>query len=181
MLQSPFGSVVVRHNESLSAVLAEKHTERRAPAPPRRYFSSTLRTVFYLSILLLAFELFVALSRPNFFGVVTALLLLAIFWLNYFDDYYNRFVMAMLVVSSLLDGIWMLLGINDFCNFRMFSHHSDLERPLHLANAIVSIMVNAILKLLLAGMLIPYRDGPRSDKTITCIRVFSTWEVQLTG
>ena len=165
----------------MSTVLASKQSLPKSRLIPRRYFSSTLRSVFYLGMLLLILELFVALSRPNLLGIMTTLALLAIFWLNYFDGCYNKFVMVMLLLSSGFDVMWMLLRMNYFCNIGIFSHYSELQRPVHLANAITTLMVNAVLKIVLAAMLIPYRNGPRNAETVTCIKVFSTWEIHLTG
>ena len=172
---------MIRRNEQLSTVLASKQSLPKSRLIPRRYFSSTLRSVFYLGMLLLILELFVALSRPNLLGIMIALALLAIFWLNYFDGCYNKFVMVMLLLSSGFDVMWMLLRMNYFCNIGIFSHYSELQRPVHLANAITTLMVNAVLKIVLAAMLIPYRNGPRNAETVTCIKVFSTWEIHLTG
>lgn len=181
MLKSPFGQRVVKREEQLSSVLEGKHTQIRERPPLRRYYSSTLRSVFYLGLLLLASELFVSMSRPNFLGVMAALGVAAMFWLNYFDEHYNKFIMVLLTVSSLFDAIWMILRMEAYCNIGPFSEYSTLQRPMHLANAVISLMGNAVLKVVLAVMLIPYRGGTRSTEFITCIKAFSTWEIQLTN
>jgi hypothetical protein len=76
--------------------------------------NTALTMIFYLGLLVLALELFITIHKYHFVTLLTAIAVLAIFGLNYFDKSYIKLVLGMLIISVLLEIFWILsyMGVN---------------------------------------------------------------------
>lgn len=66
----------------------------------------------YLGLLALFLELLCMLGRFNYYGLLVDTFVLAIFLLNYFDRVYIRFVFLNLLLSVILDAVWLAMKID---------------------------------------------------------------------
>ena len=71
-----------------------------------------LKVAFLLTILLFCVELVLMFHKHHFFSLLAFLSVFAIFFLNYFDQTYMRFVLINLGVSIILDIVWMAVLAN---------------------------------------------------------------------
>ncbi len=80
-------------------------------APDETVQSATdLKICFIVALFMLAWELVLMFHKHHFLNLLCLFLILSIFFLNYFDKNYMKFLLIMLAFSLGLDIIW--LGVN---------------------------------------------------------------------
>jgi hypothetical protein len=67
-----------------------------------------LKFVMMFTLIGLLVECLVMFHKHHFFSLLALLAVLAIFFLNYFDQSYMRFVLVNLIVSIVLDVVWLI-------------------------------------------------------------------------
>lgn len=72
--------------------------------------SSALTMMFFLGVLLLLVEIAVTVQKHHFLGLLTALAVLAIFALNFFNEAYIQLTLVLLTTSVISDVVWLALS-----------------------------------------------------------------------
>ena len=63
----------------------------------------------YLTSLSLLMDIITVMAHYNFYGLLVLLFVASIFLLNYFDRVYIRFIFFNLIISMILDAIWLAM------------------------------------------------------------------------
>ncbi len=82
---------------------------------------------FILTSLLAFLEIIVMFQKHHFYSLLAYLSIYAIFFLGYFDLHYMRFVKINLVVSALLDIVWIFVSFSEYWNPVAQTQHSSLQ------------------------------------------------------
>lgn len=78
--------------------------------PNAREESSTdLKIALILSVIILLWEIVLIFHKHHFFNLLIMLFVLAIYFLNYFDRNYIKFILIGLGSSVLLDILWLIV------------------------------------------------------------------------
>lgn len=90
--------------------------------------------MFLFCVIALLVELIVMFHKHHFFSLLALMSVMAIFFLNYFDMHYMRFVLVTLAVSIILDILWIIVHtgvdfflIQEYWNPTAESVHSNLQ------------------------------------------------------
>lgn len=67
--------------------------------------------------------------KDHFYNSLVYLAIFAILILGYFDKYYIKFLLANLLISIILDFLWVLLQATPFWNPNPPTHHSTIQTP----------------------------------------------------
>lgn len=81
----------------------------------QRVYSPGLKAIFWLSFLLLLNEMLMMLTKYHFFGVMVALTIMSLFFLRYFEGTFNKVVLGMVVLSIVLDIVWVVNKLKVSC------------------------------------------------------------------
>lgn len=63
----------------------------------------------YLTVLAFLMDIITVMANYNLYGLLVLLLVTSIFLLNYFDRVYIRFLIVNLILSIILDAIWVAM------------------------------------------------------------------------
>jgi hypothetical protein len=80
-----------------------------ATVPSKRENSSSLKITFILTIFLFIMELIIAFNKTSFFNLMVYIAIFAVVLVGYFDKYYMRFIIFCLILSIVLDFIWIIV------------------------------------------------------------------------
>lgn len=110
-------------------------------------------------MMLLGLEVIMMFHKEHFYTLLCLCMVLSIFLLNYFDAKFIRFVMGNLLFSTFLDLIWEISNAKRYWNrtgddFICFQHSNILRF------STMFILLVAVGKLMMAGILIKYRNNP---------------------
>lgn len=70
--------------------------------------STDLKFLFIFSLILLLIELLLMFHKHHFFTLLSVLSVFAMFFLNYFDRTYVKFVLASLILAFVLNFVWLI-------------------------------------------------------------------------
>ena len=74
--------------------------------------STDLKVLFMLTIILTCIEIVIMFHKHHFYSLLAYLSVFAIFFLGYFDFYYLRFVKINLLISVVLDVVWLIFNFD---------------------------------------------------------------------
>lgn len=77
--------------------------------PLRRYYSDSLKDVFWITVLLILVELFVAATRANFANLILVQAVFAMLLLGYFGERVVKGVLVGMLIGVLLDVLWLIV------------------------------------------------------------------------
>lgn len=80
-----------------------------ADEPSNREESSSLRWTLIITLVIFLIEVILMFHRDHFLNILVYISILAIFFLNYFDQLYIRFCLVCLMVAIILDFIWAIV------------------------------------------------------------------------
>ncbi len=80
-----------------------------ATSPSEREESWSLKIVLVLTIILFGVEMFIIFHKNHFFNLMVYTLIFLIFAQNYFDKLYMRITILSVVMSILLDFVWLIV------------------------------------------------------------------------
>ncbi len=83
---------------------------------------------------------------------------LFIFFMNQFDSTYVKFSLALLIVSELLDMVWLFMNANDYWNPPSIGTSSSSERG-YLRFILILTFIGIFLKIPLGVFLYHYRNA----------------------
>lgn len=79
-----------------------------ADVPSKRESSGSLKWTFIITVFLFALELIICFHKNHFYNTLVYLMIFSIVILGYFDRYYMKFVLLNLVISIVLDLVWVI-------------------------------------------------------------------------
>ena len=77
-------------------------------SPSAAETSWTLKFALILLFLLIALELLLMFHKHHFYNLLVYGIILSVFFLNYFDPTYIKFLLANVVLSIVLDIVWLI-------------------------------------------------------------------------
>lgn len=80
-----------------------------ADVPSARENSTSLKLTFLLAVILFVFELILMFHKNHFYNALVYVAIFSIVLLGYFDKYYIKFILVNLLVSIVLDFLWVIL------------------------------------------------------------------------
>lgn len=75
----------------------------------RESSSTDLKVCLFISLFVLAWELVIMFDKHHFYNILCIFFVLSIYFLNYFDSNYVKFLLGALGLSLLLDMIWLIV------------------------------------------------------------------------
>lgn len=88
--------------------------------------STDLKVAFLLAVVLTCFEIIIMFHKHHFYSLLAYISVFAIFFLGYFDLHYMRFVKINLLISVVLDLVWLIFNFN--VNKMLLSNIGILEQ-----------------------------------------------------
>ena len=95
--------------------------------------SLSLKIALIVTFVLIALELILMFHKHHFYNLIVYCLVLAVFFLNYFDATYVKFLLANILLSMILDIVWLIVMtfVLIFFEFstigiRMLKHNMEL-------------------------------------------------------
>lgn len=85
--------------------------------------------------------------KHHFYSLLTYLSIFAIFFLGYFDLHYMRFVKINLLVSTVLDLVWLVVSFGEYWSPVAETQHSSLQWG-YLKFVLFFVLALAIFKVL---------------------------------
>ena len=85
-----------------------------ADVPSARENSTSLKLTFLLAVILFVFELILMFHKNHFYNALVYVAIFSIVLLGYFDKYYIKFILVNLLVSIVLDFLWVILQASVF-------------------------------------------------------------------
>lgn len=98
-----------------------------ATVPSKRENSSSLKITFIITICLFLMELIICFNKTSFFNLMVYIAIFAIVLMGYFDKYYMRFIIFSLILSIVLDFIWIIVLAS--VPIALFSLYGTLRLP----------------------------------------------------
>jgi hypothetical protein len=98
-----------------------------ADVPSARENSTSLKLTFLLAVILFVFELILMFHKNHFYNALVYVAIFSIVLLGYFDKYYIKFILVNLLVSIVLDFLWVILQASVI--FLLQSHIGTLILP----------------------------------------------------
>jgi hypothetical protein len=86
-----------------------------------------LKLTFLLAVILFVFELILMFHKNHFYNALVYVAIFSIVLLGYFDKYYIKFILVNLLVSIVLDFLWVILQASVI--FLLQSHIGTLILP----------------------------------------------------
>lgn len=80
-----------------------------ADVPSARENSTSLKLTFLLAVILFVFELILMFHKNHFYNALVYIAIFSIVLLGYFDKFYIKFILINLLVSIVLDFLWVIL------------------------------------------------------------------------
>ena len=96
-----------------------------ADVPSARENSTSLKLTFLLAVILFVFELILMFHKNHFYNALVYVAIFSIVLLGYFDKYYIKFILVNLLVSIILDFLWVILQASV-----IFMLHSLIGTPI---------------------------------------------------
>ena len=124
----------------------------------RKQYSSGLKFIFILTIVLIVMELFILSYRVSFFNLLGYLCLLYVLFLGYYTDKSVVYLIVYFGVSLLLDlgFAYMNMFTTLILNPVVFTYNTFLKYI-----ATITLLVSVIVRLLLMVRLLQYREIPK--------------------
>lgn len=92
-----------------SGIFSARSSGIFATVPSKRENSSSLKITFIITIFLFLMELIIAFNKTSFFNILVYIAIFSIVLMGYFDKYYMRFIIFCLILSIVLDFIWIIV------------------------------------------------------------------------
>ena len=103
----------VSHNQSgavdESGFFSGRSSGIFATVPSKRENSSSLKITFIITIFLFLMELIICFNKTSFFNLMVYIAIFAIVLMGYFDKYYMKFIIFSLILSIVLDFVWIIV------------------------------------------------------------------------
>ena len=71
--------------------------------------SLSLKIALIATVILIIIELILMFHKHHFYNILVYCLVLAVFFLNYFDSTYVKFLLVNILLSILLDLVWLIV------------------------------------------------------------------------
>lgn len=118
----------------------------------QRELSGKLTIVFWLAVVLLLVEMFIMLGRYHFLSLLVGLAVIGLFALNMFSTYYNRCVLAALLVSIGFDIAWLVIKMHRGTQYPGFySPFASLHTLVNMA-VVMFIFLSIFLRVMLENL-----------------------------
>lgn len=108
-------------------------------------------------------ELILMFHKHHFLNLLVLFGIFSIYFLNYFDKNYIKFLLILIVFSIITDIIWLGVNAREYWNPEMETQHSTLNETF-LAFIFIMVIVIMTIKIVITGILWKYRNITESFK-----------------
>lgn len=123
--------------------------------------------MFYLSVFLLLVEIMLTVQKHHFLGILTALAILAIFALNFFNEAYIKVVLGLILTSVISDVMWLVLSFGQYWAPGSITTLPRLYPGL-LRLVLLGVIIVSFIKVVLGLILLSYRNVQEEGSVNCC-------------
>lgn len=123
---------------------------------------------FIIACILTFIEIILMFHKHHFYSLLAYLSFFAIFLLGYFDLYYMRFVKVNLLISVVLDFVWLIVNFGEYWSPRAETQHSSLQWGF-LKFILFFLLGLMFFKVVIAAILFKYRNNPHNMRRTVSI------------